>query len=77
MEYAINLLREEIKDLGRKIDEVIDVKYHTERRGNAPSGASWNVSVESEMARLDKIHSDYEVAIEQCEKALEWIISND
>jgi hypothetical protein len=73
MEYAINLLNNEIKDLERQITDVIEVRYRTNRRGAAPAGASWDVSEEDEMKRLDGLQKGYESAIEQCEEALEWI----
>jgi hypothetical protein len=76
MDYAIKLLQDEIKDLNHKIDGVIDNKYDISQRGDAPAGASWNVSVKDEVARLDKIHNEYEDAIEQCDVALGWLIAN-
>lgn len=76
MNYAINLLRQEIRDLENRIDRVIDNKYEVSRRGQAPVGASWNTSEKAELERLDKIQDEYEAAIKECEEALKCVVAN-
>lgn len=70
MKYVVNLLREEVDDLRRRVYKVIDLKYEVQRRGKAPAGATWNTDVDSELSRLDTVQDEYEASIGQCVSAL-------
>jgi hypothetical protein len=77
MKHAINLIVNEIANLEREIEELIDDKTQVLQRGSPQPGSAWSVADDEELSRINTALEVLELSIDQCDEALGWISNAD